>query len=378
SWRSAWKYRSRAYRYHYWDNGMILANALAMCAALNLPAKLVMGFVDGQVTRLVGIDGRRELPLSLLAIGSQPNSGHVPIPEPSEALADLSLETVPLSRCEIEYPLIPFMHNESSLTDADQVREWRGRHAGQSVFSAPSLRPPRLSGESLPEEPHRREPESGEVMQRGFSSGESGDAMPTLIPLNPHSIQALPTDGIGDVIQRRGSPRRFARKPISFEDLSTIIDRSTRGIASDFASVDALLNDVYMIVSRVEGLAPGAYYYRRDARALELLKHGDFSRDGSDLTLGQELGRDSRATPFYMVDLEGVLNGLGNRGYRSAQKEAGKIGGKSYIATYGLRRGATGLTFYDDGVTAFFSPAAAGQSCMVVVAIGVPGKKPIL
>src|SRR6185369_10837273 len=30
SWRSTWKYRDRAYRYHFWDNGMIVANALAM------------------------------------------------------------------------------------------------------------------------------------------------------------------------------------------------------------------------------------------------------------------------------------------------------------------------------------------------------------
>src|SRR5262249_13081055 len=70
TWRSAWKYRSRAYRYHYWDNGMILANALAISAALNLPAKLVMGFIDDQINTVVGIDGQRELPLSLLALGS--------------------------------------------------------------------------------------------------------------------------------------------------------------------------------------------------------------------------------------------------------------------------------------------------------------------
>src|SRR5262249_12129023 len=174
--------------------------------------------------------------------------------------------------------------------------------------------------------------------------------MSTLVPLRPHSIQTLPTDGIGDVIQRRGSTRRFARKHISFEDFSTIIDRSTRGIASDFATGDALLNEVYMIAGRVDGLTPGAYYYRRDEKALELLKQGDFSKNGSYLTLEQDLGGDSSATIFYMVDLDRVLNRLGNRGYRSAQMEAGIIGGKSYIGAYALRRGATGQDFYDDDV----------------------------
>src|SRR6185295_18890078 len=69
SFRSTWKYRDRAYRYHFWDNGMILANALAMAAAHNLPAKVVLGFVDSEVSRLIGIDGRSELPLSLFALG---------------------------------------------------------------------------------------------------------------------------------------------------------------------------------------------------------------------------------------------------------------------------------------------------------------------
>src|SRR5262249_37322525 len=33
-WRNAWKYRARTYRHFGWDNGTILANMLAMAAAL--------------------------------------------------------------------------------------------------------------------------------------------------------------------------------------------------------------------------------------------------------------------------------------------------------------------------------------------------------
>jgi hypothetical protein len=57
--------------------------------------------------------------------------------------------------------------------------------------------------------------------------------------------------------------------------------------------------------------------------------------------------------------------------------EAGIVGGRVYIAAYALGRGATGLTFYDDDVTKFFSPHAAGKSCMLVMSIGVPGKRPL-
>jgi hypothetical protein len=72
-----------------------------------------------------------------------------------------------------------------------------------------------------------------------------------------------------------------------------------------------------------------------------------------------------------------VVNSFGNRGYRAAQMEAGIIGGKMYLAAYALKCGATGLTFYDDDVTEFFSPHAAGKSCMLVVSVGIPGKKPL-
>jgi hypothetical protein len=58
--------------------------------------------------------------------------------------------------------------------------------------------------------------------------------------------------------------------------------------------------------------------------------------------------------------------------------EAGVAGGKMYIASYSLKRGATGLTFYDDDVTDFFSPHAANKSCIFVMSVGVPGKRPLL
>jgi nitroreductase len=65
-----------------------------------------------------------------------------------------------------------------------------------------------------------------------------------------------------------------------------------------------------------------------------------------------------------------VLARFGNRGYRVAQQEAAIVGGKLYLAAYALGLGATGLTFFDDDVTAFFSPHAAGKSVMFLVALG--------
>ena len=338
SFRSTWKYRDRAYRYHFWDNGMILANALAMAAAHKLPAEVVLGFVDSEVNRLIGIDGQSELPLSLLTLGYRAE----PTPPASSAkdLPDLNLDVIPLSPAPVDYRSMREMHDASSLPDEAEVGSWRTNARAQA---APGRVPP------------------------------VGDAK--LTPLSPPGEDDLPEASLETVIERRGSTRRFARKQISFAQFSIMLDRATGSIPFDCIDPTTHLNELYMIVNRVEGLEPGAYFYRRDERALELLKPGDFSEKASYLTLEQELGGDASVTIFFMVDLQAALARLGNRGYRAAQLEAGIIGGKIYIAAYAVGRGATGLTFFDDDVTEFFSPHAAGKSCMLVVSVGVPGKR---
>ena len=72
----------------------------------------------------------------------------------------------------------------------------------------------------------------------------------------------------------------------------------------------------------------------------------------------------------YAHDLDPILERFGNRGYRLAQLEASITAGKIYLAAYSQRLGATGLTFYDDEVTRFFSPHAEGKSVMFLVALG--------
>ena len=68
-WRNAWKYQARTYRHFGWDNGTLIANLLAVATALGLPAKVVCGFVDATVNRLLDVDAEREVAFSLIALG---------------------------------------------------------------------------------------------------------------------------------------------------------------------------------------------------------------------------------------------------------------------------------------------------------------------
>jgi SagB-type dehydrogenase family enzyme len=196
-----------------------------------------------------------------------------------------------------------------------------------------------------------------------------------IVPLVPLSDAEMPRDPVEQVIQRRGSTRKFARSPIALAQLSAMLDRATGGVPADFLDPPgAQLNHLYLIVHAVEGLPPGAYVFHRSRGALECLKQGNFRADAGYLGLQQELPADAAVNIFFLADLRPTLQRFGNRGYRAVQLEAGILGGKLYLAAYSQRLGATGLTFFDDDVTRFFSPHAEGKSAIFLVAVGNSAK----
>src|SRR5438445_8417256 len=120
-WRNAWKYQARTYRHFGWDNGTLLANLLAVATALGLPAKVVCGFVDASINRLLDVDTHRAVPVSLVALGYVADLR----PQVPAEISPLHLETVPLSQRKVDYPLMREMHAASSLDSADEVETWR-------------------------------------------------------------------------------------------------------------------------------------------------------------------------------------------------------------------------------------------------------------
>ena len=328
-WRNSWKYQSRAYRHTFWDTGTILANLLAAASAYKIPAKIVTSFVDPTINKLLGLDTNREVAVSLIALGNTEKSAQA---KPEE-METISYETMPLSKKEIDYPLIRSMHQASSLTSEEKVKEWRTATTKSTQ--------PEISGRLFPLDFHHDE--------------EIGQISKTL----------------EETIVKRGSTREFAQTSITFKQLSNIIYHSTSGIRADFLNpFGSTLNYMYLIVNDVEGIPKGAYFYRHNDNALELLKEGDFRDDAGYLGLGQDIPGDASVDVFFMTDLNQVLEKFGNRGYRVAELEAGIIGGRLYIGAYGQGLGASGLTFFDDDVVRFFSPHAEGKSVMFLVALG--------
>ena len=242
----------------------------------------------------------------------------------------LAAETLPASQREVDYPEMTRMHAASVLTTPAEVVAWR------RPFTMPPVQ----------------------------STGP-------LYPLQPLAPSMPPPETLGTAVRQRGSTRRFARESIAFSQLSAVLDHSTRGIPADFLDRDRpSLLDIYLIANAVDGLPSGSYVWSPAGRALELLRAGAFRQEAGHLCFEQALGADASAVVFFLANLDGVLQRFGNRGYRAAQLEAGTIGGKMYLCAYALGLGASGLTFYDDEVTAFFSPHAADQRTIFVVVLG--------
>ena len=310
-WRTAWKYTERGYRHLFWDAGTMLANVLALAAASGLPARVVLGFDDGRVEALLGIDGRRELPLCLLALGEGP-----PVPPAEAPPAPLDLPVRPLSRRELVFEGIGAVHDAGRLRSLE-VAGWRARWAGP--------------------------------------------------PAGPAWLDA-PPDPLEEVIARRGSARRFAPGAVPAGVLRAVLRLATAGIPTDLAPEGSMPIRPFLVANDVEGIEPGAYAF--DGGELRLLRRGEFRAHAGFLCLEQPLGAEAAATHFLLADLDGILAALGDRGYRVAQLAGGIVAGRMYLAAYAHRVGATALTFYDDEVTRFFGQPAEGLACMLAVALG--------
>jgi nitroreductase len=172
------------------------------------------------------------------------------------------------------------------------------------------------------------------------------------------------------VILRRGSTRRFPREPITLAQLATILHAAGEAFPTDTPVVP----EAYVIANAVDGLDPGAHVLDPGRPALVPLRRGRFRAEAGFLGLGQELPADAAVNVYWLVDLDAVLARQGARGYRAAQLAAAIAGGRTYLAAYALGLGATGLTFFDDDVTAFFSPPAAGKSVLFLMAVGRRGR----
>lgn len=324
--RTTWKYGSRGYRHLFWDAGTILAHALAVTEAAGAGARVLTGFADDGVARLLGL-GHDELPLAVVPVGG-PRGGSVASGAPAGAgrlPPEIDLDTEPVAPRPAVDERLQRVHRAGVLDDAEGVLAWR-RLMGRLDFAPAATHVP---------------PPAGAV------------------------------GSLEDVVLRRGSTRRFAGTQVPRSALTWPLRVASRAVPGDLCAAGATLLVHDLVVHAVQGMRCGAYRWRGDAP--ELLRAGDFREEAATLCLEQALGGDGAYTAFHSVDLHRALRAGGARAYRAAQLEGGVAAGRLQLAAHALGVGGTGLTFYDDDVSAFFG---TDREPVTVTALGMPAYRP--
>jgi len=69
--RATWKYGERGYRYAYIEAGAMSQNIYLQATSLGLGSVVMGAFFDDRVLDLIGVDGRKEAPILLQAVGTR-------------------------------------------------------------------------------------------------------------------------------------------------------------------------------------------------------------------------------------------------------------------------------------------------------------------
>src|SRR2546430_17262975 len=97
----------------------MLANLTAAAHGLGLTPRLLTGFVDADVNRLLGLDAEPEAALELVEAGPMGSTA------PARGTIDeIRHDVMPLSSAEGDFPGLREMQSRRSPTTPPQVRRW--------------------------------------------------------------------------------------------------------------------------------------------------------------------------------------------------------------------------------------------------------------
>jgi hypothetical protein len=294
---------------------------LAVTEAAGVTSRVLTGFVDDDVSHLLAVGSPEEYPLVIVPLAGGPAARP---PAAADRPPAIDHRVHPLSASPQHHAGLAAVHRSGVVTDPDEVTGWR------------------------------------------TAAAELGTPATREVPVSPGGWGT-----IEDVIVRRGSTRRYARDPVGEDVLRWGLAVAARPLPTDCVGAGRTLLEHFVAVHAVEGVAPGIY--RWVPGNLEQIERGSFRHQAAHLCLDQPLGGDCAFDAFHCAALGVVIERTGARGYRSALLEAGTTMGRLHLAAYALADGASGITFYDDEVSAFLRTEA---SPMLVTTVGVPGYLP--
>ncbi len=303
--RSAWKYRQRAYRYVLLDAGHLLANLVLAPKALGFAGLPASDFDDAGINALIGVDGRREVCLACCAIPGPVEKAPSGQPELTP-LPDDRIGASRVSAAEIVYPEMEKIHAAGCTVQAQH--EATGEMRSELGVSPSAWQP--------------------------FETGRA---------------DSRELDFAAAVIKRR-SRRNYVREALPREQFGRLLDLvwlAQRHDLTGHPTATALA--VGFLAGNVQGLAAGFYLLDGARRRFGLVEEGGLVEKMAAVCLDQQWLSQAAVHVLFMANLDCLDRWFGPRGYRHAMLCAGCLGQVVYLGATAMGLGACGIgALYDD------------------------------
>lgn len=323
--RSAWKYRARAYRYHLMDTGHVAENLILALKASKLPFGVAYDFDDAEVNRLLGLDDQKEAALAIIDVPGGKRIYEKP-KGPVSPLSESVLQASRVSAKETDYPAIRQIH-EAGMHRAESME--------QRVYT-----------------------QKGMIHELGITP-KIWTPLETMTPWP--EIMDYP-----DAVFRRRSRRNFVKKPVSKQAISALLQSVCLSNASPHDQSVA----VGFLAGAADDLEPGFYLLDPGNASWGMVSPGQFMARSASICLDQAWLVNAGVHFLFLANLEVLEKTWGPRGYRYAMLTAGRIGQRLYAAAEAMGMGCCGIGALYDGEAMEMLGLNQSSRLLYVVAVG--------
>ena len=205
----------------------------------------------------------------------------------------------------------------------------------------------------------------------------------TVLPLPPPDKINVPAMELRTAIEQRRSLRRYNPAPLSQDELAYLLwlslgVRKVTNHPITYRNVPSAgarhAFETYLLINRVEGIAPGLYRYGAIQHQLISIKtSSSLARELAFACLDQTFIATSAVTFFWVAVTERMTWRYVQRGYRYLHLDAGHVCENLYLAAEAIGSGACAIAAFDDDMLNA-TLGLDGDSMFVIYAATV-GKK---
>ncbi len=323
--RSAWKYRERAYRYVLLDAGHLLENLLMILNATRLACSFTYNFNDENVASLLSIDSNRETCFACIGIQGKDKESSEKY-EPVYQLSGQVPFEAPVEKREIVYNDILEIHRAGSMTSLP------GKH---------------------------------------YYSPDHDIGMGNIEWMSiPGDFRGERENGLFTTIVSRRSKRNFINRKLSNNDFTDLLNLLCHTYALTSGNeLYGLPVRIGFIAGSIEGVEPGFYLLDHRQRKTGIINSGKFTGTMASVCLDQLWLSNASVHFLFIANLEYINRMYGARGYRYAMLTAGRLGHILYLGATALGIGCCGIgAFYDHEAKELL---CLGKSSFLLYLVGV-------